>query len=263
MAAFGMSAFDAMAPDFDRLRRLPGDVPPAIRNAILAAIPHATRPLLLDLGAGSGRIGAAFVAASDRYVAVDVSFGMLRAFAARWPASPLVQADGERLPFADATFDAVLLMQVVNGARDWRGLLTEAMRVVRCGGGIILGRRVAPKDGIDARMRCQLAGALATLGVEAGRNEASDCATRWLAERDWEVCIATVATWTARCTPHAFLERHATGARFSVLPPPIRDTAMLRLREWAVATFGSLDAGFAEPFRYDLVIARPQSGVSC
>jgi ubiquinone/menaquinone biosynthesis C-methylase UbiE len=258
-----MTAFDALAPDFDRLRGLPGDVPPAIHCAILAAVPNVPQPLLLDVGAGTGRIGTAFVAARDRYVAVDLSLDMLHAFAARCePALMLVQADGERLPFADATFDAVLLMQVVNAARDWRALLAEATRVVRRCGAVVLGRRVAPEDGIDAKMRRQLADILAACGVEAGRNDAIDQTARWLTERGCEVCVATVATWTAQRTPCAFLERHATGARFSMLPEPVKEAAMGQLRQWAAATFGSLDASFVEAFRYDLVIARPQPGVS-
>ena len=74
------SAFDAAAPTFDRHRALPSGVPEAIRAAILSAIGGA-RPRILDLGAGSGRIGRAFVAAGDDYVGVDLSSGMLRAFA--------------------------------------------------------------------------------------------------------------------------------------------------------------------------------------
>jgi len=41
---------------------------------------------------------------------------------------PIIQATGEALPFADASFDAVLLMQVLSAARDWRRLITEAGR---------------------------------------------------------------------------------------------------------------------------------------
>src|SRR5436305_509129 len=78
-------------------------------------------PRLLDLGAGSGRIGAPFVAAGDDYVGVDLSAGMLREFAARTErVARLVQADGARLPFGDAAFDAVLLIQVFGGLSGWR-----------------------------------------------------------------------------------------------------------------------------------------------
>ena len=261
-----MSVYDAVAPNFDRLRGVPDGVAAAIRRAVLGAIRCAEQPRLLDLGAGSGRIGAAFAAAGDRYIGVDLSFGMLRVFAARHDlpgthVAALVQADGELLPFRDATFDAVLLMQVLNSAHDWRRLALEATRVLAPTGTLIVGRTVAPEDGIDARMKLRLADLLDAMGAEARRKQPSDSAMRWLERNCHETCITTAAAWTAQRTPRAFLERHATGARFSVLPPSIKDVAMSRLRDWAVATFGSLDAVFVEPFRYDLMICRLHPGM--
>jgi ubiquinone/menaquinone biosynthesis C-methylase UbiE len=256
-----MSVYDAIAPGFERLRALPDDVPGAIRRAVLGAIRGNGQPLLLDLGAGSGRIGAAFVAAGDRYIGVDLSFGMLRVFAARCGlphgnSALLAQADGERLPFRDAAFDAILLMQVLNAANHPRGLVAEARRVLNPSGVLIEGHTVAPEDGIDARMKGRLAEILEAMGIEARRKASTDAATRWLDRPGYDVRTATAATWRAERTPGAFLERHAAGARFAVLPPPVKDLAMLRLRDWAAATFGSLDAVSVEPFRFDLTICR-------
>ena len=262
-----MSVYDALAPGFDRLRAFPDDVPGAIRRTVLGAIRGTGRPLLLDLGAGSGRIGAAFVAAGDRYVGVDLSLGMLCVFAARC-GSPhendalLAQADGERLPFRDAAFDAVLLMQVLSAANHPRRLVAEAGRVLNASGVLIAGRTIAPEDGIDARMKRRLAEILEAMGVDARRKASADTSAHWLHLHGCEVRTVTAATWTAERTPVAFLERHAAGARFAVLPPPIKDLAMLRLRDWAAASFGSLDAVSVEYFRFDLTICRLQPGMS-
>ena len=111
-------AFDITAPTFERHRALPDGVPETIRRAILCSV-GAKSPRLLDVGAGTGRIGAAFVAAGDDYVGVDLSFAMLCAFA-QCGAARLLEADGARLPFADASFDAVMLIQVFGGMRGWR-----------------------------------------------------------------------------------------------------------------------------------------------
>src|SRR5688500_4066453 len=113
-----MSAYDATAPSFERYRALPERVPAAIRGVILDALFPSAR--LLDIGAGTGRIGLSFVAAGDDYVGMDLSFGMLSEFARRagrdgWSSSRLVQADGTRLPFCAATFDAVMLIQMFGG----------------------------------------------------------------------------------------------------------------------------------------------------
>jgi SAM-dependent methyltransferase len=61
----------------------------------------------LDLGAGTGLEAPILASQFDRVVAVDLSAAMLRE-APSIP--PRVQADGARLPFADGTFDAVVLV---------------------------------------------------------------------------------------------------------------------------------------------------------
>jgi SAM-dependent methyltransferase len=248
------SAFDAAAPRFDRHRTLPPGVPPAIRAAVLAAV-DASAPRLLDLGAGTGRIGDVFVAAGDDYVGVDLSLGMLREFARRnGPAPRLAQADGERLPFGDATFDAVLMIQVFGGMRGWRRVLAEARRVLRPSGALVLGRAVAPEDGIDARMRLRLADILRDLGVAAeGQNTRAD-AQGSLASCARRSSRVLAATWSAQRSARGFLERHRGGARFSVLPDPIKDESLRRLADWAVATFGSLDTTHDEQHAFELQI---------
>jgi hypothetical protein len=63
--------------------------------------------------------------------------------------------------------------------------------------------------------------------------------------------------WVGKC-----LERHAAGARISVLPEPVRREAMHRLGEWARGVFGSLDVAQPEGYRFDLTIHRFQQGTT-
>jgi SAM-dependent methyltransferase len=253
-----MSAFDSVAPTFERHRALPDGVPEAIRAAVLEAV-DASPPRLLDLGAGTGRIGIQFVAAGDDYVGVDLSFGMLSEFKRRAAgcarASRLAQADGERLPFVDASFDAVMLIQVFGGMRGWRRLLVEARRVLRGAGVLVLGRAVAPPDGVDARMKQQLSLLLDELGAPGDRTNTRHDAHGWL-EQQARGTRLVAANWTASRTPRGFIERHRTGARFSALPAPVKDEAMRRLAAWAVAAFGSLDAASSEPHQFELQLFR-------
>jgi hypothetical protein len=67
-----MFAYDTAAPRFDRHRVLPDGVAPAVRTAVLSSISEIRQPLLLDLGAGTGRIGWPFVAAGDDYIGVHL-----------------------------------------------------------------------------------------------------------------------------------------------------------------------------------------------
>jgi len=253
------TGYDIIAPSFDFYRAPPSGVPDAIRNAILK-LSNTPAPRLLDLGAGSGRIGFAFVAAGDDYVGLDLSAGMLREFAGQFSAARLVQADGEQLPFCDAAFDAVLLVQVFGGLRRWRKLIGEARRVLRLDGMLILGRTRMPPDGVDARMKDRLAAILSALGVDSQRKNARDDieGSLTLAARGHET--VTAATWTATRTARRFIERHASGARFSQLKLTVREGAMRELSTWAAATFGSLDRAFFEPHSFELQVFRSENG---
>jgi ubiquinone/menaquinone biosynthesis C-methylase UbiE len=257
-------AYTTGAQDFERRRALPTDAAAAIRAVVLAGLDAIRRPRVLDLGAGTGRIGWQFVAADDNYVGVDLSAAMLRAFAERRELAArvplLIRTDGENLPFAEASFDAVLLMQVLNAAHDWRRLLQEAKRVLRPSGSLIVGRTVAPEHGIDARMKRRLGAFLGEMGAQPYAGHAVDDALAMLRRAARRERTVTVASWRSDRTPRHFLERHAAGARFSALPAPVRDAAMRQLHDWAASAFGSLDVACTEPFRFELTIFHLEPG---
>ncbi len=262
------SAYDIVAPSFDLHRTLPDRTVEVIRTALLNAINPSPSPRLLDLGAGTGRIGRAFVAAEDDYVGVDLSFGMLREFVRRAgprerPAPQLVQADGERLPFRDASFDVVMMMQVLGAARRWRPLASEALRVLRSPGTLVIGHSVMPPDGLDARMKRRLALLLAEMGAPSYHNDARDEVIDWLGSVAASSSRVVAAEWDSVRTPMAFLERQRSGAQFSKLPEAIKDDALRDLNAWAAATFGSLDAAFTEKHAFELLVFRFHDGGGC
>lgn len=254
-----MSVYDAIAPEFDRRRTLPDGVAQAVRDTILrSGLPPRFR--LLDLGAGTGRIGWPFVRAGDDYTGADLSSGMLRVFAQRHPDARLVQADGTMLPFPDRSFDAVLLVQVLNRVEGWRQLLADTIRVLRPGGIVATGRVTAPDDGVDALMKNRLAEILDRMDVHPYRGKFREDAMRWLARRMPNPAVRVVSSWTAERTPRAFLQRHARGARFSVLPEHVKQNALRELGNWAMEQFGSLDAARPEDHRFELIIHHNPQG---
>jgi SAM-dependent methyltransferase len=93
--------------------------------------------LVLDVGGGPGYFEDAFVEHGACYVAVDADAGEMRLHG-RTPSRLTVQADGTRLPFADATFDVVYSSNVAEHvAQPWQ-MADEMVRVTRPGGTVVL-----------------------------------------------------------------------------------------------------------------------------
>ena len=248
-------AFDATAASFERHRSLPSHVPEAIRSAIWVATDKPTPARVLDIGAGTGRIGKAFIDAGDFYAGVDTSLAMLREFPADPKPSLLAQADGRKLPFDNGAFDVVLLMQVLSGANDSRSILEEARRVLRPGGSVVVGHTISPESGINAQMKNQLTAILEEMQVAWHRpRESRRQALAWLESSAKRHVHSVAASWNVNTTAQEFLERHRTGARFAALPAEIQEQSLRKLHAWAERTFGSADVGFQEKRSFELDI---------
>lgn len=257
------SAYDALASSFEGQRTLPAGVPQAVRTAVMAALVDVARPHVLDLGAGSGRFGWPFIAAGDDYVGIDLSAGMLRAFAQRYVGQrlpALVQADGRALPFSAACFDLVLLIAVFGDLPDWRPLVDEARRVLRPRGLIAIGRTALPNDGIDARLKERLEILLDERMPRQPRKTGRQRAAQHLIATASTMTELVAASWTAKRSPRQFLDRHAGGARFSRLPLPIREDALRALAGWAQTQFGSPDTTFVEAHRFEMQLFKFHEG---
>ena len=93
---------------------------------------------ILDVGCGTGR-WLEILARPDRLaIGLDPSRGMLAQARARLPRVPLIQAQGEALPVADAAFDLVTLVHVLHHLTDPARFLVEAARCLRPNGVLAL-----------------------------------------------------------------------------------------------------------------------------
>jgi ubiquinone/menaquinone biosynthesis C-methylase UbiE len=251
------SRFDPVASSFDRHRALPDEVAQEIRRAILAAVNAPTRPRLLDIGAGTGRLGRSFVEAGDDYVAVDLSFGMLREFMRKahdghCRASLLVQANGEQLPFRDGWFDAVMLVQIFGGMQGWRRVVGEARRVLRQSGVLLIGRWLIPPDGIDEQMKRRVRVLFAEMSVPHELQSTRENVQQWLEASAAQSTRIIAATWRTNRSPRDFLDRRSSGAQFSMLPATVKTGVLEKLSAWAAESFGSLDIVFTETHEFEL-----------
>jgi len=87
---------------------------------------------VLDLCCGTGDIAGLFTA--RRVVGVDFTEEMLQIAAARTPRVTWIRADALRLPFADASFDAVTVGYGLRNLANIEHGLREVYRVLRPGG---------------------------------------------------------------------------------------------------------------------------------
>lgn len=96
---------------------------------------------VLDLAAGTGVSTVELSRSGATAVACDFSLGMLRAGRARKDRRdkvPFVAGDATRLPFADASFDAVVISFGLRNVSDVPAALREMARVVRPGGRLVI-----------------------------------------------------------------------------------------------------------------------------
>ncbi len=93
---------------------------------------------ILDNGTGLGTYLEAFGRANPDSLRVGLEVEFDRALVARARADGIVLGVGERLPFADDTFDLILSNEVIEHVADDRAAAAEMARVARPGGRIVL-----------------------------------------------------------------------------------------------------------------------------
>jgi 2-polyprenyl-3-methyl-5-hydroxy-6-metoxy-1,4-benzoquinol methylase len=99
----------------------------------------ARSPHVLDVGCGEGHFAAALGREGAEVVAIDVAAEPLRRALAHAPELDvrLVEPEGE-LPFEEASFDVVWAGEVIEHVADTSRWLSEARRVLRSGGTLLL-----------------------------------------------------------------------------------------------------------------------------
>jgi len=108
------------------------------RREVVAALDPTIGDRVLDLAAGTGTSSAAIHALGCDVVAADFSLGMLKAGRVHRAHLPFVAADALRLPFADASFDAVTISFGLRNLTDPAAGLAEMARVTRPGGALVV-----------------------------------------------------------------------------------------------------------------------------
>ena len=108
------------------------------RKIVLDALDPSYGDRVLDLAAGTGTSSQPFADAGATVVPCDFSIGMLRVGKQNRPHLPFTAGDGTRLPFGDATFDAVTISFGLRNIVDPLAGLAELRRVTKPGGRLVV-----------------------------------------------------------------------------------------------------------------------------
>lgn len=122
--------FGFAAPVYDRVL----GPPDTRRLARLLRLGEGLR--LLDVGGGTGRVSVHLRSRMDRLVVSDLSRPMLMRAAQKGLLA--VSASAESLPFPDASFDRILVVDALHHFRHQEAAVAEFSRVLKSGGRLVI-----------------------------------------------------------------------------------------------------------------------------
>jgi SAM-dependent methyltransferase len=94
--------------------------------------------VVLEVGSGAG-LGLRYLQGhTGGAVGVDYTLSLLQQSQAHLPEVPLTRGDAQALPFADGSFDLVLMLEMIYYVEHAARALEEARRVLRLGGRILI-----------------------------------------------------------------------------------------------------------------------------
>jgi SAM-dependent methyltransferase len=234
-------AFDRVADRYDETRGLSPEAERAVAELLEPEL--AVRKPCLEIGVGTGRIALPLARAGVPIVGMDLSVPMLARLRGKAGGRriPLVLGDATALPFAEAAFGSGLVAHVLHLIPDWRGALTELLRVVRPGGVLLVlqGGRTSLLGDVEDRFR-----------QEAALEDAFPGLDHDVALLDREMASRGAA---ARSLP-TVIERRTVSLSWFIdqmeqaayswtwwIDEPTRHRAASAVRRWAAATLGDLD----------------------
>lgn len=195
-AALVQAMFDRVAPRYDLANALLSFGQDAHWRRVTAQAAEPAGAEILDVAAGPGNVAIAMIAQGAKHVtALDLSYNMLHEGARRgYPDVTFVNGDAQRLPFPDASFDAVTISFGLRNVPDPELALREFSRVLRPGGRAVVAEFAKPTWGPFRTLYTEY---LMRALPEVAKVVSSDApAYRYLAEsiRAWPD-RATLADW--------------------------------------------------------------------
>lgn len=144
---------------------------------------------VLELATGPGLLAKHVAHASKSMIATDYSDGMIKeACKGKYPVNLKFEvADATALPYANESFDVVLIANALHVMPNPEKALSEIDRVLRKGGMLIAPNFVGHKKGAVSRI---WSGILKLAGIRFDRQWSSDEYLEWLENHGWKVVFS-------------------------------------------------------------------------
>lgn len=287
--------FEGQADGFDRRAGLPAEAAARVARAVAEAArafleQRSDAPgspgLLLEIGAGTGVIGADLAGLVPRYLGMDLSGAMLRRFRGKLSEGGPNQGGAGRVLLVRADADAGWPLPSGRSVRRGPGgedgrtirvgalflsraahllapehLMAEILRVADPRGAVLVLGGVHREPGtLRSRLRRQMWRLLADRGVEGRSRDRSHelLASRVEAEGGRGATPRTAATWERTERPAEALAawRSKPGLAGRKVPPALQQEVLDRLEAWARAEWGDLRRPHTSTERYELTVLR-------
>lgn len=256
-----MTRFDREASTYDARAGIPVEKRSEIVRALADLSELGAGDVLLELGAGTGQLGACFPERGLAYVGLDASAPMLEVFERRRgvaePAMRLIQADvNVDWPVPDASVRAVFSSRAVH-LFDREHVVTETLRVAGGPGATFtLGRVQRDQNSVRSVLRREMRAMLVKRGFEPrdGDRGQRHMLEAFRARGAAPLGPVVAARWSVRSSATTVLDawRRKTGLGGCEPPEAAKDAVLADLERWAAARFGSLDAPDESEERYIL-----------
>jgi len=254
------TTFDEQAVHFDRRAGLPD----AAVVAIVEDLAHlAGNGRIVEIGCGTGQIGAALAERHAAYVGLDLSVAMLAVFGRR-SRMPRLAADGSR-PWPLRSGSARLIF--ASRAAHRLDLVTLGREVARLaepqGAAFVLGRVERPEGSVRKNLRRELQRLLGRRdlkerGGRTGHRAALDAVRGQVAGAAEDLPGHAVATWEVEECPAAILAawRGKSGLGGHDVAPDLQRELLDELETFARERFGALDLGYPSTETYEIAGVR-------
>lgn len=240
--------FDRAVEYYDQTRAMPPERHDAMIDALVRETNINENSRVLEIGIGTGRIGASVAAHVRRLFGIDLSLEMMGVLRRKLADTNLniyiAQADAGKLPFADETFDVAYAVHVYHLVAGWQKAMQDARRIVKRGGYFVISFHKREDDSPTARIRKQLHALANAQGIETKRPGTHSEEEIMGEIRTWgvEPRIVVCSAWTEPEVPAKILEEldRQIFSETWVIPRAVMDNTMPQVREWARETYGDL-----------------------